>query len=127
MSRLPYCRSTFRPALLLLLMFGLIVTPILDQLGDLHGAEHAAAQALEHGHAHASVGVSGHEHPGERESDHRDGSHGLLHLSTGIIVALPDAPLRVVLQPVGGVWLPIPIAPALPGDPSSLPFRPPIV
>lgn len=128
MSRLRRYYHSLRTALLVLLAFGLMVTPVLDQLGELHGVEHAAMAAASHGHAHAlDLVAADHPHGDEGDSDHSDGSHGLLHLYTSVTVALPDTVVRLFPPPAVGALLPIPVAPLLPGDPSSLPFRPPIV
>jgi hypothetical protein len=141
MSRIRSHLRVLRPALLALLVFGLILTPILGQLGAIHDVEHAVLAGsgeddVDHHRARAHAHGHHHDHGPDRSStdaggdedgsNHADGSHGLLHLSTGVTVALPDASLEWFPSQAVDDALPIPAAPRLPGDRSSLPFRPPI-
>lgn len=128
MSRLLRCHRSLRIALLVLLALGLVARPMLGQLGDLHGVEHAVvAETVAHGHAHDSDPVATHHHHDEPgNAEHTDGPHGLLHMFTGVTVALPETGVQVFPLPAAGTLLPLPATPRLPGDPSSLPFRPPI-
>jgi hypothetical protein len=77
-----------RASLLLLLVLGLVVRPVLNHVGALHGMEHTAEAVAEHGHAHL-----GDAHEADHDSDHAKGSHGLFHqadagASFGILAAV---------------------------------------
>jgi hypothetical protein len=128
MSRLLRCHRSLRTALLVLLALGLMARPMLGQLGELHGVEHAAiAETVAHGHGHVATPDAAHHHHDERgETETSDGSHDLLHMFTGVTVALPETVVQLFPLPAAGTLLPLPATPRLPGDPSSLPFRPPI-
>ena len=121
-------RRLLRTALLVLLALGMVIKPTLGALGELHGAEHATmADAGAHGHAHpADSDGSDHRHGDERDPDHTLGAHGLLHLSSGVSVTLPDLLVRLLAPSSPGPQLPESDAPRLPGDSPSFPFRPPI-
>lgn len=128
MSRLRRHHCPLRTLLLVLLALGLISRPMLGELGDLHGAEHAAitaAAALGHAHDAVSAGTH-HHHDDEADPEHSLGSHGLLHLCSAVTVALPEPMLLLYPPPAAGPSLPEFETPRVRGDPSSLPFRPPI-
>lgn len=66
-------KNVLHASMLLLLVLGLFVRPILNLVGEIHGATHVAA-AAEHGHSHW-----GNDHTAGHDQDHASGSHGLLH------------------------------------------------
>lgn len=110
-----------RISMLVLLVFGVLVRPVLNHVGELHDVEHAAAVAAEHGHAHADDG-----HDADHDPDHIKGSHGLLHQadtasSAGILTfawfqSEPATSARVL----------VPVSAAPLTQRLSSPFRPPI-
>jgi ABC-type nickel/cobalt efflux system permease component RcnA len=114
--------TALRASLLLLLVLGLVVRPVLNHVGELHGIEHAATAAAEHGHDHPGDDAHGADH----DSDHAKGTHGLLHqadagAANGILIAFW----------VSALYLPKTQVPALeslaePRRLPSTPFRPPI-
>jgi hypothetical protein len=126
---LRHCR--LRTAFLALLVLGMVVSPALAAVGELHGVEHAVAAASvePHGHTHsADDDHHDHDHGGGEGSDpdHATGSHGLMHQATSLSVTLPVEPLTV-----SDVALCEPLLPEfrllpMPGDAPNLPFRPPI-
>lgn len=71
---IPLLRASF----LLLLMLGVMVRPMLNQMGALHAAEHVTM---------GDVDDRGHDYAGDREQapdpdpdpDHTKGAHGLMH------------------------------------------------
>jgi hypothetical protein len=111
-----------RASLLLLLVLGLVVRPVLNHVGELHGIEHAATAAAEHGHAHPGDD----SHVSDHDSDHTKGTHGLLHqadagAAAGILIDFG----------VSALHMPKAKAPSLeflaePRRLPSTPFRPPI-
>jgi hypothetical protein len=124
-----HCRR-LRTALLVLLVLGMVVSPTLAAVGELHGADHALAATGDdaHGHTHPADDVH-HDHgDGGDGSDpgHATGGHGLMHQGASLSVTMPDEP-----PAVSGVALGEPLLPEfrrlqLPGDSPNLPFRPPI-
>lgn len=131
-------RALFRASLLVLLVVGVIVRPVLNQISELHAVEHAALAAAagdghgngEHGHDDDHAHDDG-SHPAlddsqGQEAGHTDGAHGLMHQAdTG-----PSASLAGLI-PQFGHSMPAPrlLAPAsgpLPPQIPSTPFRPPI-
>lgn len=113
--------AALRASLLVLLVLGVMIRPVLNQVGDLHAAGHATFVAGDHGHDHSDD-----DHDPDTYPDHTKGAHGLMHqadtgTSAGIWVswALPPALLLTSV-------LPMPDSASVhPQQPSS-PFRPPI-
>ena len=115
-----------RASLLVLLVLGLVIKPVLNQIGELHSIEHAAlADADGHGHEH------GHDHEDggqddEPGQDHTKGAHGLMHQAN--LGASSDALPVLAIQPLPSfsLALPIPDCSAAPRQFAATPFRPPI-
>jgi len=127
-----HCRR-LRTALLALLVLGMVVSPTLAAVGELHGVEHAVAAASDHAHGHTHSADNDHhdrDHDGDGDGsdpEHAAGGHGLLHQGASLSVTMPDEPLAV-----SEIALCEPLLPEfrrlhLPGDSPNLPFRPPIV
>lgn len=66
--------SILRASFLALLVLGVMIRPMISQVGALHAAEHVTL---------VSVDDHGHDHPGDRDQtpdpDHSKGAHGLMH------------------------------------------------
>jgi hypothetical protein len=110
-----------RASLLVLLVLGLVVKPVLNQLGELHSVEHAAlADADEHGHDHAG------DQDDEPGQDHAKGAHGLMHQAN--LGASSDVLPTLAIQPLPSfsLALPMPDCTAAPRLFAATPFRPPI-
>jgi hypothetical protein len=108
-----------------LLVLGLVIKPVLNQIGELHSIEHATlADADGHGHGH------GHDHDGDQDEepgqDHTTGAHGLMHQTN--LGASSDALPTLAIQPLPSfsLALPIPDCAAAPRQFAATPFRPPI-
>ena len=120
----PKLRRLFRASFLALLVLGLMINPVLAQLGEFHAAEHAVA-ADAHGHDHRADGTNDGDDP--EQDDHTSGSHGLMHQNGGSttltgLVASMSVPMVYTRMPD----LPIPDAIGIPQEVPSSPFRPPI-
>lgn len=122
-----YCRL-LRTALLVLLVLGMVVSPVLAAVGELHAMEHAAVTASDGAHDHAHAADSDHhDHHGDPvDPDHATGGHGLMHQAGSVSVTLPDAAFTISMQSSSEPLLPGFGRSHLPGDSPSLPFRPPI-
>jgi hypothetical protein len=73
MSRYVAIATTcLRTSLLVLLVLGVMVRPVFNQVGQLHSAEHAALAS--------DTGAADHD-PGTPDPDHATGSHGLMHMA----------------------------------------------
>ncbi len=110
-----------RASLLAFLVLGLVINPSLTFVSELHGADHAVATQAD-GHHHDNAGL----HDGAPDSDHTEGTHGLLHQSSGgafsdsvAVITLPAVVYALVM-----VALPTPLTVAL--QHLTGPFRPPI-
>ncbi|HBK47414.1 MAG TPA: hypothetical protein DDZ67_13470 [Xanthomonadaceae bacterium] len=110
-----------RASLLALLVLGVMVRPVLNQVGELHQIEHMAAEVAEHGHAHP-----GQDAP-DPAPDHMKGAHGLMHQTDAGFSAdvwpiwnLPSAVLPESVLPMAKLA-------AVPLQRLTTPFRPPIV
>lgn len=123
-----HCRR-LRTALLVLLVLGMVISPTLAAVGELHAMEHAAA-ANDHAHGHAHSADNDHhrqDHDGDRPNpEHAAGGHGLMHQSASPSVTIPDEPVTVSRVALCEPLLPELRRRHLPGDPPDLPFRPPI-
>lgn len=110
-----------RTSFLVLLMLGVVVRPMLNQLSALHGVEHAAlAGANDHGHDHSDDGAP------TPDPDHATGAHGLMHQAdTGSSANIWTA---WVSPPVIPAASKLPLADLDSTRPQKLtsPFRPPI-
>lgn len=133
-----------RASLLVLLVVGVIVRPMLNQISELHSVEHAVlADVAAHGHDHDG---HGHDHPAEHpgdqpgddlgdrspdqlpctDLDHAKGAHGLMHQAdTGPSASLAGLPAQFG-HPMRAGKLLMPAAGPLPPQIPSSPFRPPI-
>jgi hypothetical protein len=110
-----------RASLLVLLVLGLVIKPVLNQIGELHSIEHAAlADADGHGHDHDD------DQDDEPGQDHTKGAHGLMHQAN--LGASTDALPTLAIQPLQSfsLALPIPDCSAAPRQFAATPFRPPI-
>lgn len=125
-----------RASLLVLLVVGVIVRPMLNQISELHSFEHAAlADVNAHGHDHDG---HGHDHAADHsdpapdqppctDPDHAKGAHGLMHQAdTGPSASLAGLPVQFG-HPMRAGKLLMPAAGPLPPQIPSSPFRPPIV
>jgi hypothetical protein len=65
-----------RTVLVLMLAFGVLIRPALNQIGELHGLEHAVAASR--GHAHAAQPEAGHPHVAAHAHGHGH-AHGHHH------------------------------------------------
>ena len=122
------CRR-MRTALLVLLVLGMVISPTLAAVGEVHRVEHAAAASDDaHGHTHsADNDHHHHDHGGDgSDPEHATGSHGLMHQSASLSLTMPDEPLAVSVVALGEPLLPEFRRLHLPGDSPNLPFRPPI-
>ena len=128
---LRHCRR-LRTALLVLLVLGMVVSPTLAAVGELHGVEHAVAAASDdaHGHTHSADNDHHHhhhDHDGDgSDPEHATGGHGLMHQGASMSVTMPDEPLALSVVALGEPLLPEFRRLHLPGDSPTLPFRPPI-
>lgn len=108
--------------MLVLLVLGLAVKPVLNQLGELHAVEHALLLDAD-GH--------GHDHDGpdddETGADHTQGAHGLMHQAS-MGGASTDMTSAIALPAMlgGGEVLPPPDVSRVPAQHLTSPFRPPI-
>jgi hypothetical protein len=124
-----------RTILLVLLMLGVMISPVLAVVGELHGIEHAAMAAgdgahehdhdHDHGHRHTAAFDRPHHH-GEADPDHVSGAHGLMHQTVNVTVTMPDMSLAVSFQSAREPRLPEFSRIHPPSDFPNLPFRPPI-
>ncbi|MEQ1511493.1 MAG: hypothetical protein ABL934_02310 [Lysobacteraceae bacterium] len=107
---------------LALLVLGLMIAPVLTQLGELHAAEHAEFAADPHDHDHGAD----HEDDPDRD-DHNAGAHGLLHFTCGA-GSLTNLVATISIQMAYGrmPMLQHPDASGVPHQLLSPPFRPPI-
>lgn len=127
-SRLPSFVHVLRASFLALLVLGLMIKPVLAQLSELHGIEHAIAAASEgfdhdHDHEHDSDDTDAGVDP---ESDLTD-THSLMHQCSGatsMIGLLPSFSLAMSYARLPE--LPLPNAIGVPHTIASNPFRPPI-
>lgn len=114
-----------RATLLALLVIGLLVRPVLNQLSDLHAVEHAMqdyADAQAHGHAHPDLDF---DHA--PDADHAHGAHVLMHSGDGNASTSPGiVPVVLASLPLT-LPLPDPHLDAEPAFPPVSVFRPPIV
>ena len=124
---LRHCRR-LRTALLVLVVLGMVVSPTLAAVGEVHGIQHAVAAGSDDAHGHTHSADSDPHDPGGDESDpeHATGGHGLMHQSASLSVTMPDEPLAVSEVAPGEPLLPEFRRLHLPGDSPNLPFRPPI-
>ena len=124
-SHLPRLPRLLRASCLALLVLGLMIKPVLAELGEFHAAEHTVA-ADAHGHGHDSDGDTEGGCSPDRD-DHATGAHGLMHQSggsttlTGLVHGM-SVPRVYARMPD----LPIPDAIGVPHEVPSSPFRPPI-
>lgn len=125
-------RRSLRALLVALLVLGMVITPALAAAGEVHDIEHAAADADGIGHTH-SADSDHHQHPhdhdgrdGGTDPDHAAGAHGLMHQTSSVSIALPEAILGI--STVSSCAQLAPECPGLPAlrDRPDLPFRPPI-
>jgi hypothetical protein len=110
-----------RASLLVLLVLGVVIKPVLNQIGEFHAVEHALlADADGHGHDHDD------DHDDEPGQDHTDGAHGLMHQASVGAAAdiLPTLALLPALPP--DLVAPTRHAAAVPRPHPNTPFRPPI-
>ena len=121
-------RRLLRTSLLVLLVLGMVVSPVLAAVGEVHDMEHAAMADRHDAHDHAHATDSNHHdhRDGAVDPDHATGGHGLMHQAGGVSVTLPDATLAISMQLASEPLLPELGRSRLPGDSPSLPFRPPI-
>lgn len=113
-------QSLLRISLLVLLAFGMLVKPVLNQMGELHAAEHAAQVVDDHG-APLPDNLDPHDIP-----DHAKGIHGLMHAADGgtsSVIVSDSTALAVTPSSVERLR---PGAAPLPPPPLTSPFRPPI-
>lgn len=117
----PAITAFLRTTLLLMLALGVLARPVIDQVGEMHQANHA------------EVAVEDHHHDGDANPDEAPGHegyagmHGVLHetCASGALgmlahaLTMPGPIERAVLLPGRHVR-------HLPDSPSPTPFRPPI-
>lgn len=117
-----------RTALLVLLVLGMVVSPVLAAVGELHAMEHAAMAANDSAHDHVGLADSDpHDHHGsEVDPDHATGRHGVMHQAASVLVTLPATALDISMQSADESFLPEFGRSHLPADSPSLPYRPPI-
>ncbi len=124
-SHLPRLSTLLRVGFLTLLVLGLMIQPLLAQLGELHAAEHAMAVAAdEHDHDHDAEGDT-EDGSNPDQDDHATGAHCLMHQSGGFttltgLVSSISVPMLYARMPD----LPIPDAIGVPHEAPSSPFRP---
>ena len=117
----PHLRTILRTGFLVLLMLGVMVRPMINQLSALHDVEHATlAGANDHGH----------DHPDDRNAtpdpDHSAGAHGLMHQAdTSSSANIWTAWIALPVVPASSK---LPLADLASTRPQQLtsPFRPPI-
>lgn len=114
-------RTILRTSFLVLLMLGVMVRPMINQLGALHDVEHATLAGT---HDH------GHDHPDDRDPtpdpDHSAGAHGLMHQAdTSSSANIWTAWIALPVVPASSK---LPLADLASTRPQRLasPFRPPI-
>lgn len=114
-------KTVLHSSMLLLLMLGVLVRPMLNFVGEIHGTTHAAMAAAEHGHGHP-----GDAHDADHDQDHVSGSHLLLHQAdSGSSSGLPTSFRLPPIEVAASQHLPWTPVSSLPQRLSS-PFRPPI-
>lgn len=117
----PHLRTILRTSFLVLLMLGVMVRPMINQLSALHDVDHATlAGANDHGHDHPD------DSNPTTDPDHATGAHGLMHQAdTGTSANIWTA---WVAPPVIPVDAKLPMADLASTRPQQLtsPFRPPI-
>jgi hypothetical protein len=123
-------RLLLRTALLVLLTLGVMISPVLAMVGELHAIEHAAladSDSLHH-HLHSAAADHPDHHGGDPDSDpdHATGMHGLMHQSVSISVTLPNTALDIPGQSACAPRLPELARADPPRKAPSSPFRPPI-
>ncbi len=132
-SHLPRLSKFLRTSFLALLVLGLMIQPLLAQLGELHAAEHAMLVATDaHGHDHDADSdhdayIDSEDGRNPDQDDHATGAHGLMHQSGGFttltgLVSSMSVPKLYARMPD----LPIPDAIGVRNAVPSSPFRPPI-
>ena len=128
MSPLLRYRRLLRPAFLALLVLGMVISPTLAGVSELHDMEHAAEGAGHgaHVHMHSDSGHHGPVDPDEADPEHASGAHGLLHQAGSVSVTLPQAAVDISVLPMAGPLLTEFSRSHLPGDSPTNPFRPPI-
>ena len=121
-------RRLLRTALLALLVLGMVISPTLAGVSELHDLEHAAEGAGHgvHAHTHSDSGHYGHVDSDEADPEHASGAHGLLHQAGSVSVTLPQAAVDISAPPMAGPLLTEFARSHLPGDSPTHPFRPPI-
>ncbi len=121
-SHLHRLLEVLRASFLALLVLGLMITPVLTQLGELHAAEHAELAADLRDHEHGAD----HEDDPDRD-DNNAGAHSLLHFTCGAS-SLTNVVAAISIQMAYGrmPMLRQPDASGVPHQSLSPPFRPPI-
>ncbi len=126
-----------RASMLVMLVLGLMIGPVLSQLGDLHAVEHSFASTADaHGHDHRDdEGGRGHRHDHSandtdvdgKGKDHSAGAHALMHQS-GIATTLTGLTPALTVPTAFGRMpdLPLPSSARIPRQNLTTPFRPPI-
>lgn len=114
---LPPILNVLRTSLLVLLVLGVIIRPMLNQMGQLHSMEHAALAA--------DAGTTDHG-PGTPDPDHTLGGHLLLHMADVGASAWLATSWAVTATPMP-VFAPLlRKVPTLQAQRFDSPFRPPI-
>lgn len=113
--------SILRASFLALLVLGVMIRPMIGQLGALHAAEHVTL---------GSVSEHGHDHSGDRDQmpdpDHTKGAHGLMHQGdTGSAANIWTAGIQSPEAPSASRLPQADLASSRPQVLTS-PFRPPI-
>lgn len=125
MQRIHLPRSLFRYALLVVVALGVLLQPLLADMGELHDVEHSIAMQSDHGHAHHD----GHDDPadGDEVPGEPIGTHNLLHQGGFAVSAALFEPSFYLVSPVPAGDPPASFhSTAPPIAPLTLPFRPPI-
>ncbi len=117
----PHLRTILRTSFLVLLMLGVVVRPMINQLSALHGMEHATL---------AGPNDHGHDYPGDRDRtpdpNHATGAHGLMHQAdTGSSANIWTAWVSPSVIPAASKLPLVDLASTRPQKLTS-PFRPPI-
>lgn len=125
----PSIASLLRAGFLALLVLGLLVRPVLNQIGGVHSLVHAASEAADHGLAHDhghDHGHSGDSDP-QPDTDHTKGAHGLMHQADAGSASGILASWHMADERSSGIAPAAVERPAPPSKQPSSPFRPPIV
>ena len=131
MGRVPYPNRVIRrrriahflrTSLLVLLALGVMIKPVLAEIGELHSAEHELSMAaVDHGAHHHG------DHDEHGGPDHAQGQHGLMHQGgAGQPVGIAMSSIALPPMHFGRVILPPLHATPLPRQTATTPFRPPI-